>query len=104
MSWQVPHLSGFGKLRSLRYTMSLSQSLGRYTLPVFVESTIHICGSIRASQISFYLYKLEVKQVINSTAQQNRTLSLLETLHGCDVGVPLIELDKVDSSKELLQM
>lgn len=78
MSWQVPHLSGFGKLRSLRYTMSLSHSLGRYTLPVFVESTMHICRSIKASQISFHLCKPEIKQVTNSTAEQNSCIILLE--------------------------
>ena len=43
--------------------MSLSQSLGRYTLPVFVESTMHICGFTKGSQISFCLYKLEGKQM-----------------------------------------
>ena len=43
MSWLVPHLSGLGRLRSLRKRMSLSQSRGLYTRPVLVEITIQTC-------------------------------------------------------------
>ena len=42
MSWLVPHLSGLGKLRSLRNSMRCSQSLGRYTRPVVVDMDMHI--------------------------------------------------------------
>jgi len=39
MSMLVPHLSGFGRLMSLRYRISLSASLGRYTRPLLVLIT-----------------------------------------------------------------
>lgn len=45
MSWLVPHLSGFGRLRSFRYSTSLSQSFGLYTLPVLELITIQDCWS-----------------------------------------------------------
>lgn len=45
ISWLVPHLSGFGRLRSFRYSTSLSQSFGRYTRPVFELITMQDCWS-----------------------------------------------------------
>ena len=43
ISWLVPHLSGFGRLRSFRYSTSLSQSFGLYTRPVLELITMHDC-------------------------------------------------------------